>query len=242
MEEKIYHLQYIAEDKFWWFLVRNRIVYELINNYCKIPENSTVLDIGCGTGGFTRFLNIQYNVIGIDSSQIALDYCRKRGLSNLYCGILDDFNFKNENIQIITLLDVIEHIENDVDILQKSYDLLDNNGYIVITVPAYQWLWSNHDVLHRHYRRYTKKRLVELMQGSGFKVLYTSYFNTLLFLPAVFLRFIEKITGKTSNSELENPEPALNGIFKIIFGFEQHLLKKIIFPFGLSIIIIAKKE
>lgn len=241
METQIYHLQYVAEDKFWWFQVRNSLVFDLISKYCIVPPQTKVLDIGCGTGGFTHKLANSYQVIGLDSSNIAIEYCKKRGLQNVFCGKLDDFDFRNENIQMITLLDVIEHIENDLEILSKSYDILKEGGFIVITVPAYQWLWSNHDVLHQHYRRYTRKNLINMVKKLNFQIVYTSYFNSLLFLPAVIMRFFEKISGRKSKTELDNPEPKLNSIFKFIFNLERKILMKIKFPFGLSIILIAKK-
>ncbi len=242
MDTQIYHLQYIAEEKFWWFQVRNKLVYELILRYCKIIPFSKVLDIGCGTGGFTKQLANSFEVIGLDSSDIAINYCRKRGLQNVLCGKLDDFDFKNEMLHMITLLDVIEHIENDEEMLKKANNILHDNGYIVISVPAYQWLWSNHDVLHHHYRRYTKKSLINLIKKQNFEIIYSSYFNTLLFLPALILRFWGKITGKKSKTELDNPEPLLNPVFKFIFNLERKILKIFKFPFGLSIIVIAKKQ
>ncbi|MFN3781699.1 MAG: class I SAM-dependent methyltransferase, partial [Candidatus Kapaibacteriota bacterium] len=115
-------------------------------------------------------------------------------------------------------------------------------GKLVVTVPAYQWLWSNHDVLHMHRRRYTKKHLLRVLNQSGFQVIYISYFNFFLFIPAVIKRF----SSKKSNLENQPPvDPVSNSVNKVltkIFLFEKFFLPRVRFPFGLSIIAIAKKN
>ncbi len=242
MQEIVYHSNFEIENKYWWFVARNQIVKDIFEKICKIPKNSDVLDVGCGTGGFASKLINNYNVIGIDKSDLALDYSKRRGIKHLYNCYLDKFPAKDWNIKAITILDVIEHIEDDVAVVKQCYSILPDNGYIVATVPAYKWMWSHHDVIHQHYRRYNQKQFNELLTRAGFKIEYSTYFNSILFLPAFLKRLVEKIFGtKNNNSPVDEVPDWLNSIFTKMFEMENSILPNITFPFGLSILTVAKK-
>ncbi len=243
MQEIVYHTNYKLENEYWWFVARNRIVKTLFKKYIKPKDNSYVLDFGIGTGGFASLLNPEYNVIGLDMSKTALEYSEKRGIDNLFHGLLEDFPKDEHNIHAITALDVIEHIEDDKDITAQLFNTLQKDGYLVATVPAYQWMWSKHDEIHMHYRRYNKNNFNEILKNAGFEIVFSSYFNTLLFLPAYLKRMFDRITGaeKKITEPVEEVAPAINSIFTNIFLTEKDILKEFSLPFGLSIITIAKK-
>ncbi|MCX7737029.1 MAG: class I SAM-dependent methyltransferase [Candidatus Kapabacteria bacterium] len=247
MQEIVYHTQFVQEDTYWWFVARNKIVKELIKLYCSDLKGKTVLDVGCGTGGFSKLLIDDYNVLCLDTSEIALNYCRQRNLNNLFLGTLDEFNPTNSKISATLFLDVIEHIDDDKAVIKRAYQILEKGGYLIATVPAYQWLWSNHDVIHMHKRRYTKKTFNNLLQDAGFNLIFSSYFNSFLFFPAIIKRFYDNImkTDKTSNNpeaEVIDPvSPFINKLFLKIFSFERNILSRMTLPFGLSIFTIAKK-
>lgn len=247
MQEEVYHSNYKTENTYFWFLSRNAIVYNTFQSICN-PDNeisgSNLIDIGCGTGGFSSILQTNgFNMTGLDMEAIALDYCRKRGLTNLYnCyvhqvkDILPDTNFK-----AAFALDVIEHIEDDNKAVSDIYDLLPHGSYFIATVPAYQWLWSNHDVIHMHYRRYTLKNFENLLKTNKFHIKYSSYFNTLLFPAVVGKRFLDKLLKKENNSPVDEVSDSLNKILKLIFDQEKKLIPNVKLPFGLSIIVVAQK-
>ncbi len=243
MQEIVYHTNYKLEDSYWWFVARNRIVYELINKKCDLTEGVDFLDVGCGTGGFSKILAEKYNVIGLDNSELALEYCRERGLQNLYKCNPDEFPKDEWNVQAITMLDVVEHIEDDAGVVREAYEILPPGGYVIATVPAYQWLWSEHDVQHMHYRRYTRARFNRLLISAGFSIAYSSYFNTFLFPPAVLKRFAEKLTpsNKVEHEPVDNVSPFMDKLFRKIFLAERKILPSISMPFGISIIAIGKK-
>lgn len=243
MQEIVYHENYRLEETYWWFIARSAILLKIINKICKLEKDSNVLDAGCGTGGFAEKLSAHANVICLDTSEIALQYCHKRGLKETHQCILSEFDKSNRRIDAITMLDVIEHIEDDYGAVKDAYNLLDNGGYLVATVPAYQWLWCRHDEIHMHYRRYNKANISKVIQEAGFTIRYVSYFNTFLFLPAILKRFLDKITGadKTNTNPIEPVPDWLNHWFTKIFGFEKYFLPIFKFPFGLSIVIIAEK-
>lgn len=244
MQEIVYHTNYELEDNYFWFLARNKIVMKLIDNYFEIDKDTDFLDIGCGTGGFTKVIDSKFNAIGLDTSQIALDYSAKRGINNLYCSLLSDFPKDNWDVKAASMLDVIEHIEDDVSVVNEVFNLLPDNGYFIATVPAYKWLWSKHDEIHMHYRRYSRKNFNKLLSNAGFEIVYSTYFNSLLFPPAAAVRIIDKITGrdKKKSEPVDKVSPLMNKIFNIIFSFEAKLLPLLKFPFGLSIITVARKR
>ena len=242
MQEIVYHTNYELEDSYWWFLARNVIVRNLIFKFCSLKSGDEVLDVGCGTGGFAKFLSEYYDVLCLDTSSLALEYCSKRGLKKLYNMTLGEFPKSDNNIKAILMLDVVEHIEDDNKVIKEVFDALPSNGYFISTVPSYQWLWSKHDEIHLHYRRYNKNNYNELLLKNGFQIDYSSYYNFLLFFPAVIKRLFDKILKiKDNNKPIDEMTPMMNRIFHKIFSFEEKLLGKISLPFGLSIITIARK-
>jgi len=175
MKEIVYHSNYILENTYWWFLGRNKIILDIFEKLVKIDSKSQVLDVGCGTCGFAKMLSQKYDVIGLDTSAIALDYCKKRGMQKLHLSFLKDFPKDNYDINAVTMLDVIEHIEDDKAVVNDVYNTLPNGGWFVATVPAYSFLWSVHDEIHKHYRRYNKKQIVNLIKNAGFEIIFSSY-------------------------------------------------------------------
>ncbi len=195
MQEIVYHTNYELEDTYWWFVARNRIVKSIIENRTELRAGDVILDVGCGTGGFAKLISEQFEPICLDTSSIALEYCKKRGLNNIHNSFLSDFPVANYKISAISLLDVVEHIEDDAQVLKEAFELLPENGWLIATVPAYQKLWSKHDEIHHHYRRYNRFEFVSKLREAGFSIKYSSYFNTLLFFPALLKCFLDKIMG-----------------------------------------------
>lgn len=241
MEEIVYHTNYKLENSYWWFLARNNIVRRVMEKVAKLDVGATILDVGCGTGGFASNLLDKYEVIGLDTSEIALEYSRKRGIKTLYSMTLDEFPRDNHKINAITILDVIEHIEGDAEVVEDCFKVIEKGGYVIATVPAYRFMWSKHDEMHMHYRRYTKDEINLLFEQAGFDLVYSSYFNFFLFLPALLKRYYDKLRGSAPIKPVDKVPEFLNKLFEKIFKFEGLLMPGIKFPFGLSIITIAKK-
>jgi SAM-dependent methyltransferase len=243
MQDIVYHTNYELEDSYWWFTARQVIVDKLIKVFTNLKPGQTILDVGCGTGGFTKHMAQTYNMIGLDTSELALEFCRKRGLENLFCGQLSEFPKDKYKVDAITMLDVVEHIPDDRAVVKDVFNLLPSGGYYIMTVPAYQWLWSKHDEVHMHYRRYTKKRINQIIIDAGFNIEFSSYMNSFLFLPAVLKRFSDRFKKKddSDSKPVDEVSPMLNTIFDNLYKFEANILKLIRIPFGLSVVTIAKK-
>ena len=241
MKEKFYEIVYNVEKSHWWFRGRKKIILDLISELV-LPTKGILLDVGCGTGAILEAFSRKYEAIGLDSSKLAVKFCRERGLSNVYQGELADLSLPKEKIRLITLLDVLEHIEDDIATLKTCFDKLKSNGYLIITVPAYMFLWTGHDTAGMHKRRYTKKTLRKVVVDAGFEIRKISYYNTFLFPLMALSRLSERVLGaKRYEERLTIPSTVINNLFELIFRFERHFLKQLSFPFGGSLICIGQK-
>jgi len=242
MDEQLYRKFFEIERTHWWFTARQKIVLDVILQNVALPSGAKVLDVGCGTGAILALFSKNFEAYGTDTSELAIDFCHKRGLTNAYCCTLDTFPRPELRFDLVTLLDVIEHIDDDSGILQQTNGLTKTDGHILVTVPAYQFLWSRHDDLNHHKRRYTKPKLKTLLESNGFIVEKISYYNTLLFPTALVSRVSERILKPKSDTTLDIPPRFINSALRSVFGSERFLLRSTALPFGLSIVALARKE
>lgn len=235
MKKESYNLIENLEDYHWWHRARREIIIDTIINNITDYGEKRLLDIGCGSGYFLSKIS-QYipNSMGIES----YEYSNKKYNNIKKCDIFNN-DLEDCNFNIITALDVIEHIENENQFLHEVKRLLCNfNGGILITVPAYQWLFTYHDVINEHYRRYSLKRLKNLLLDNGFEIEKISYFNFFLFPPFMIVRFIHKIFNI---KKVETDKIGIfNNILYKIFNLEKYILRKMNFPFGSSIMAFCK--
>lgn len=240
MKDEAYDKNYRFENDYWWFRVRNRIVLEHIKQHTR-GSGMAVLDYGCGTGRMMELMAPLGDVRGCDVSALALDYCKSRGIEKLFQPAPDCSNL--EHYDLVTMLDVLEHADDDVSLLRNLAAHLNPGGRLVITVPALRCLWSGEDYVSEHKRRYTKSQLVRAVRAAGMRPLRVSYFNTLL-LPLIFLHIkinaiLNPESRKRSNlSELPAP---INHLLTIIFGLEIPLLRLMNLPAGMSLLCVAER-
>ncbi|NUO81800.1 class I SAM-dependent methyltransferase [candidate division KSB1 bacterium] len=249
MEESLYHLFNEVQKSHWWFLGRAAIVTKLIEKYLSTRERisgrrvepNTLAEIGCGTGAMIPFLEKFGTVYGIEASQTAIDLCRQDGFQNVY--LHSDLQWQNRSFDALAFLDVIEHLDDDLEFVKHYLQWLKPGGWVVVTVPAFMWLWSEHDVINQHRRRYTRAQLRRLLETAGLKIWKASYFNSIFFPPIALIRLAKKLlpqnTG-TPRADLNLTSSRFNTLFKVIFASERHWLAHFSFPVGISIICIAE--
>lgn len=225
----------VQENAHWWFVARRAILDRLIRARIPLGADARILEAGCGTGGNLSMLATHGHVDALEYDAQAREFADARGIARIEPGMLPDrIGFGAERYDLIALLDVLEHVDQDRESLTALRSRLTSGGRILLTVPAVPWLWSDHDVLHHHKRRYTLRGLKRVAQEAGLTVETVGYFNSLLFPLAVATRTAHRVLGCKGASDAQ-PSPPVNAILQRIFGWEQHLLGRMRFPIGLSL-------
>lgn len=241
MDQEFYREMYINEDMHWWFVARRLIIKKVIDKYFHTKQG-TVLEVGCGSGGNLEMLQEYGEIFAMELDDGARSMANSRKICHVKKGELPyDIPFDDYAFDLICMLDVLEHIDDDLATLKSLRGKLNQNGILLITVPAYKFLWSGHDVVSHHKRRYTRKQLIDIVLKSGFIIKYSTYFNTFLFPIITAVRIKNKIFARNSGSDVTMPSNFVNRLLNKIFSFEQLLLPTISFPFGVSILLIAEK-
>lgn len=245
MQQQVYTAFSSLEDKHWWFIARRQYIKKIISHFFS-DKDVRFCEIGCGTGGNLPMLSAFGKLDAVemnDEARATIDISKISNLNSLHAGYLPDDIPLTESYDGVFTLDVIEHVEDDSSAVRAIKPLIKNNGYLVLTVPAYQWLWSSHDEANHHYRRYTKRKIERLLNDAGYTIEYSSYFNTLLFPLAAISRIVAELFKLSKNSDeysLKMPSRLTNTLFKNIFWLESYWAGRLKMPFGLSIIVVAK--
>ena len=200
-----------------------------------------ILDVGCGTGANLEMLSQFGNAEGVDVSDDALEFCKRKGLT-AQKGLAEQLPFVDESFDITTALDVVEHLDDDVAGLQEMFRVTKKGGHSLIFVPAFMWLWGVQDDISHHRIRYTKKQIIERVERAGFTVERATYANFTFFTPILAGRTLMRVTGIKPESENNVNVSALNGFFGKLFSSERFWLKNFDFPFGVSIVLTASKS
>lgn len=246
LENKAYEVMNCNEKEFWWYRARRIIIRKILNEYLKEKPNAQILDIGCGTGGNLSMLSQYGNVEGVEMYQPAIQMAKQKcPRYKIFQGSLPwDLNVdNNKNYDLITAFDVLEHVDKDVESVEVLYNLLnEKGGLLIITVPAYNFLWSQSDVTGLHKRRYTKKQLERILSSSGFKVRYISYFNFFLFIPSAIGKLLLRFKKNYSaDEETIVHSKRINYMLFCIFAKESAFIPEYGFPFGSSIVAVVQK-
>ncbi len=238
------------EQKHFWHIGRRELIFDMLRRSISGLFRFDMLEIGCGNGSILAYLKQKgVNIEGGDIFLEGLKFCRRRTTSiNLYQFDVTALPFKN-NLDLIGLFDVLEHIDDDVKALSEINSALKSDGYLILTVPAYQYLWSDFDEISYHKRRYGKHDIVDKLNTAGFKIRRYTYFMFFLFPLLAFIRLVRRANPKSNNSARVSNKtlelrtiPVINGIFLALLRFEKYLIRYISLPFGSSILILAQKD
>lgn len=234
----------------WWFTARRRIVLSLLDEWLasRSAEHGSegagdldLVDVGCGAGATLSALRPYGTVIGIEPDLEAAAVARSRtGLEVREGRLPDSIPCADQSFDVVTLLDVLEHVADDERALATIARILERDGCLIVTVPANPHLWSRHDIANEHHRRYTKAELASKLARAGFAVKRISYYNTLLYLPIAAFRLLSRLNPGATHADTGRVPGPVNSALESVFGAERHLLKHMSLPFGVSLIALAQ--
>lgn len=234
------------EEGYWLFKARREFIYNLTVR-TGVPHDSKILDIGCGGGYLIDYFRDKgfINLFGLDVSRRSVKICRQRGLENVWEGVGEKLPLPDGCFDDILAVDVLEHIADDNVALKEWRRVLKDGGRIFLTVPAFPFLWSRHDEICHHFRRYSKSAILKILKKSGFVVEKTGFWNFLLFFPAGLLRlsrFFSRGQGNQKGDQLYRVNSIINTILLSLLRSENSLGRLICYPVGLSLFAVVRKS
>lgn len=241
MEREVYQRIRELEQAHWWFTARREILADQIARL-GLPANANILEVGCGTGGNLEMLGRFGMVCAIEPDDEARAYAANRSGVTVRGGLLpNDLPAFGCAFDLVAAFDVIEHVDDDVSSLAALAQLLQAGGRLIATVPANQWMWSEHDVHHHHKRRYELSQFAAVLAEAGLELRKATYFNTLLFPVIGAVRLSKRALRLAGGDDESMPGPLVNGVLRRVFAAERGLLRGADLPFGVSILAIAQR-
>lgn len=253
MREDLYRDLYVKEQDYWWHIGKRAIVYSLLDRYLHRGKDAgarRALDLGCGTGLNLDHISRYAQPVGTDFSEEALHFCRQRGHELLCKADAAELPFPDSQFDIITALDVIEHLDDDLAALTDLRRVMRPGGLLIISVPAYRFLWTYWDDILGHRNRYTTNSMRAVVEAAGLRVRKVSYSNTLILAPVAAIRLLKSLMHKAAEvrNQSSNPEtdfmpvPAwLNSILIKYYQWEAQIIRRRALPFGLSVVCVAQR-
>jgi SAM-dependent methyltransferase len=241
MQAHHYPILYQVEERHWWYVGRRRIIRSLVEQICATLDDPRILDVGCGTGANLKMLADYGRAEGVDISQQAVDFCHERGLQSVKLGAAEELPYENDSFDLVTALDVVEHLDDDVAGLREMRRVLRPNGHLLLFVPAFMFLWGVQDDVSNHRRRYTLPSLVKAAEAAGFEVEWSNYANISFFLPVLLVRSVMRWLGLRASTEYGINISVMNGPFSQLFAAERFILERGRIPFGVSAVCIARR-
>jgi ubiquinone/menaquinone biosynthesis C-methylase UbiE len=242
MHEHEYAEMYGLENSYWWFVARRILAQEILAGETNGRGAARILDVGCGTGANLRAFAREGMTVGIDDSADALAFCRTRGIERLALSQVETLPFGEDSFDVVTALDILEHTDDDLAALREIQRVCSKEGLLLVTVPAYGFLWSEHDEALKHRRRYTSHELRNKLTLTGFDVVRASYFITTLFFPILAFRVWQGLFKNSTHPKTSHYVPPnwINSSLIALLGLERRLFRRMNLPFGVSIVALAR--
>jgi SAM-dependent methyltransferase len=241
--DRDYELQtHRAEERHWWYRGRRKVLARVFAEL-GLPHPARILDAGCGSGRNMVELARLGTVTGVELSATSVTLARERGVGEVIEGSVLEMPFETDSFDLAVSLDVIEHLDQHLEALRELRRVVAPGGALLVTVPAYGWLWSGHDEINHHFRRYTRPSLQRVAEQAGWQQVRTTYFNSLLLPVAILLRALDRWSTKTTESSLDlwvPPEP-VNRLLELPLDLEASLIGRGgRIPAGLSLLAVFR--
>ena len=241
MEAQVFQRMAELDSSHWWFVARRDILESLIRRVVRPPEGARILEVGCGTGHNLGMLGKFGSVEATELDDAARAISSRRFGRDIQPAALPDLSmFPETHFDLVALLDVLEHVEDDRAALAAIRERLKSGGKLLVTVPGNPWMWSAHDEAHHHHRRYRKSQLEQVAREMGYAVELLSPFNTLLFPLIAAARAAGKLTGRETADDAMPSRP-VNSVLRTIFGLETGLVGRVPLPFGVSLVAVLRR-
>jgi SAM-dependent methyltransferase len=235
------HAMLSRDDEHWWYRGRRKVLNAELDRLPLEPE-ARLLDAGCGSGRTLDELARYGRVSGVDLSPDAVETARRRGHDDVRVARVEELPFADATFDVVTCLDVVEHTPDDRAALAELRRVTRPGGLLLVTVPAYQALWSWHDEVHRHFRRYDSSSLRAAAHSAGWRVVTDTHFNSLLLPPAAAVRLAQRRRHAHAHSDLDLTPPALNGVLELPLRLESRLIATgSRLPAGLSLLAVLRR-
>jgi len=236
-----YERMYRLEDSYWWFVGRHNLILSYLRPLYRARTDLRVLDIGCGTGAMSRKLGEFGQVVSADFSPHALEFSRRRGLQHLCAADAMRLPFRDGSFDAVVALDLLEHLCDDGKALREFRRVLKPGGRLVASVPAYQALWSSHDVALMHHRRYVARELGDRCSAAGFAVERLTYVMTLLFPLMWLARRACAFHGSSPKAGLPPVPGLVNRALIGMLSIENGVVRRVRLPFGGTVFCAARR-
>lgn len=247
MDRQFLDNYYRLERENWWFQVRERIIRDTIKKNINTSPPLQLLNVGAATGKSSEMLQSFGTVRSLEYDQPSFEFCRDVLNLDIVQGSILELPYQDNAFDLVCAFDVVEHVEDHQLAIQELFRVCKPGGHIFITVPAFMSLWSNHDVVNHHYRRYMMKEMTGLFAIHPGRCIRKTYFNTILFIPIWMYRYAQKLLPKKDIQELRSDNEQfnnkwLNRIMYAIFSLERSWLRFFSFPFGVSLMVMWRKD
>ncbi|MCG8358503.1 MAG: class I SAM-dependent methyltransferase [Kiloniellales bacterium] len=242
MERQVYERMAAIEDRHWWFVARRRILDEVLSRLVTLPDKPRILEAGCGTGGNLGLLGRHGRVSAFEPDETARRLAAAKGEHEILGGSLPDgIPYPARSFDLVAALDILEHVEDDRGSLHRLYERLRPGGWLMLTVPAFPFLWSRHDELHHHRRRYRRQELLDKLQEANFEAAYVTHFNVLLFPLIAAVRLVNGLLGARGSDDERVPAAPINALLTALFAGERHWIGRLSCFFGVSLLVLARR-
>ena len=244
MQRDYYYQYFHLERNNWWFQVRFEIIKQTIQRYVFNGTPLKILNIGVATGAGSDMLSVFGNVVSSEYDEETCRFLKDELKIDVIQASVTALPFADNTFDLVCAFDVIEHVEDDLQAYTEMKRVCKKGGKRAVTVPAFMMMWSGHDVINHHFRRYKREGILKLLSHHHLKSKYSSYFNTILFLPVLLIRLAKNALGKNEIPQSDfqtNTSPLINKTLKAIFSVELFLLKLMSLPFGVSYFNISEK-